>query len=90
MNTNDLALRITDMASYNGYQLECQPIPGMTDVLQITVQDYDELPAFVSVTDSQILCITNLLWSRGQTRYSRPAHRRNARIKYSYAALGIF
>jgi len=60
MNTNDLALRITDMASYNGYQLECQPIPGITDVLQITVQDYDELPAFVSVTDSQILCITNL------------------------------
>lgn len=60
MNTNDLALRITDMGSYQGQQLECQPIPGVSEVLQVTVQDYEELPAFVSITDSQIMCITNL------------------------------
>jgi hypothetical protein len=60
LNTNDLALRITDMGSYEGQILECQPIPGVTEVLQITVQGYEELPAFVSITDSQIMCITNL------------------------------
>ena len=60
MNTNDLALRITDMGSYQGQQLECQPIPGVSEVLQVTVQGYEELPAFVSITDSQIMCITNL------------------------------
>lgn len=60
MNTSDLALRITAMASYEGQLLVCQPIPGVDEVLQITVQDYEELPAFVSITDSQILCITNL------------------------------
>ncbi len=60
MNTNDLALRITDMGSYQGQQLECQPIPGVSEVLQVTVQAYEELPAFVSITDSQIMCITNL------------------------------
>ena len=60
MNTNDLALRITSMASYEGQLLVCQPIPGLDEVLQVTVQDYEELPAFVSITDSQILCITNL------------------------------
>ncbi|MFT7306689.1 MAG: hypothetical protein ACI9P7_001957 [Candidatus Azotimanducaceae bacterium] len=60
MNLSDLALRITDMARYDGYTLECQPIPGIADVIQITVQGFEELPAFVSFTDSQLLCITNL------------------------------
>ncbi len=60
MDINDLALRITELGSYDGFQLECQPIPGATSVLQVTVQDFDEIPAFVSITDTQILCITNL------------------------------
>ncbi len=60
MNIDDLAMRISEMSSFNGYQLECQPIPGEVDVLQITVGDFDELPTYVSVTDTQILCITYL------------------------------
>jgi|TARA_B110000091_G_scaffold41785_1_gene45294 uncharacterized protein YjfI (DUF2170 family) len=60
MNTRDLALRIADFSSFEGYQFDCQPIPGDTEVLQITLTDYEELPAFVSVTDTQILCITYL------------------------------
>lgn len=60
MNTNDLALRITDIGRFQGQVLECQPIPGLSEVLQVTVQGYEELPAFVSITDSQILSITNL------------------------------
>ena len=60
MNTRDLALRISDFSSFEGYQFDCQPIPGDTEVLQITLTDYEELPAFVSVTDTQILCITYL------------------------------
>lgn len=60
MNTRDLALRISDFSSFEGYQFDCQPIPGDTEVLQIALTDYEELPAFVSVTDTQILCITYL------------------------------
>lgn len=60
MNTHDLALRITALANYEGQLLVCQPIPGLEEVLQVTVQDYEELPAFVSITETQILCITNL------------------------------
>ena len=60
MNIEDLAVRISDLASFDGYQLECQPIPGEIEVLQITVGDFDELPTYVSVTDTQILCITYL------------------------------
>ena len=60
MNSEDLAVRISDLDNFDGYQLECQPIPGEIDVLQITVGDFDELPTYVSVTDTQILCLTYL------------------------------
>ncbi len=60
MNTEDLAMQLSNVEDLNGYQLDCQPIPGETDVLQITVGDFDELPSYVSVTDTQILCITYL------------------------------
>ena len=60
MNTRDLALRISDLSSFEGYQFDCQPIPGETEVLQITLWEFEELPCFVSVTDSQVLCITYL------------------------------
>ena len=60
MNSEDLAVRISDIDNFDGYQLECQPIPGEIDVLQITVGDFDELPTYVSVTDTQILCVTYL------------------------------
>lgn len=63
MNTRDLALRISDLSSFEGYQFDCQPIPGETEVLQITLWDFEELPCFVSVTDTQILCITYLFTS---------------------------
>lgn len=60
MKIEDLAMRISDLSSFDGYQLDCQPIPGEVEVLQITVGDFDELPTYVSVTDTQILCITYL------------------------------
>ena len=46
------------MQSCDGYQFECQPIPGEVDVLQVTVGDFEELPSYVSITDTQVLCIT--------------------------------
>ena len=60
MNTQDLALRIADLQGFEGYQFECQPIPGDIEVLQVTVEGFEEIPAYVSVTDTQILCITYL------------------------------
>ena len=58
MNIQDLALRLSDLNSFNGYEFECQPIPGEVEVLQVTVGDFDELPSYVSITDTQVLCIT--------------------------------
>ena len=58
MNIQDLAIRLSDLQSFDGYQFECQPIPGEVDVLQVTVGDFEELPSYVSITDTQVLCIT--------------------------------
>ncbi len=60
MNIQDLAIRLSDTKSQDGYTFDCQPIPGEVEVLQVTVSEYDELPSYVSVTDTQILCITYL------------------------------
>ncbi|MFP6806084.1 MAG: DUF2170 family protein [Pseudomonadales bacterium] len=58
MNIQELAVRLSDLQSFQGYEFECQPIPGEVEVLQVTVGEFAELPSFVSVTDTQILCIT--------------------------------
>ena len=51
---------------------EMQPIPGEVEVLQITVEDCEELPIFLSVADSQILCIA-YLWKESEVREERRA-----------------
>jgi uncharacterized protein YjfI (DUF2170 family) len=61
MDTKELALKFSEMDEFMGYSFECQPIPGDVDVLQITVEDFEEIPCYVSVTDTQILCITYLM-----------------------------
>lgn len=60
MNIQDLALRLTDLQSFEGYQFDCQPIPGEVEVLQVTVGDFEELPSYISITDTQVLCVTYL------------------------------
>ncbi|MCZ6501838.1 MAG: DUF2170 family protein [Gammaproteobacteria bacterium] len=57
MNIQDLAKQLSDLQSFDGYEFECQPIPGEVDVLQVTVGDFEELPSYVSITDTQVLCI---------------------------------
>ena len=42
------------------FSFAVSPIPGDVEVLQIVVEDREELPIFVSVSDEQILCIAYL------------------------------
>ncbi len=51
---------------------EVQPIPGEVEVLKITIEDSDELPIFLSVADSQILCIS-YLWKEDEVKPERKA-----------------
>lgn len=45
-----------------GATVQLQPIPGDVPVVQVSIDGRQELPIFVTSTDSQILCIC-YLWS---------------------------
>lgn len=46
--------------SYEGHQFNCLPIQGEREVLQVLVSDWEDMPVYVTITDSQILCVTYL------------------------------
>ena len=64
MNLQDLGLHFTDV-NLEGYQFECQLIPGEVEVLQVVIEGFEEIPVYISATDSQIICIT-YLWSEDE------------------------
>ena len=39
---------------------EVQPIPGDVEVLQISVEEREELPIYISIAEDEILCISYL------------------------------
>ena len=65
MNIQDLALRFFELPSIEGYSADVQVIPGDVEVIQIILADYEEVPVYLSITDSQILCIT-YLWTEDE------------------------
>ena len=46
--------------NYEGHTFNCLPIGGAQNVLQVMVSDLDEMPIYMTVTDTQMLCITYL------------------------------
>jgi len=58
-NLQELNLTLSE-ASFEGYTFECLPIEGEQKVLQVLVSELDELPIFVTITDTQMLCISYL------------------------------
>ena len=44
----------------SNFVFDINPIPGDVEVLQIIIEDREELPIFLSVSDEQILCIAYL------------------------------
>lgn len=71
MSTQDLGIRFAGLV-HEGYQFDCQPIPGEVDVLQITVDGNTEIPIYLSQTDTQILCIA-YLWTEAEIKPERRA-----------------
>ncbi|PCJ22207.1 MAG: hypothetical protein COB04_00155 [Gammaproteobacteria bacterium] len=65
MNMQDLAIRFSDTSSYDGFTFDVQLIPGEVEVLQVVVGEFEELPVYVSITDSQLLCIV-YLWTEAE------------------------
>jgi uncharacterized protein YjfI (DUF2170 family) len=47
-------------SEYKGYKFNCLPIKGEQDVLRVEVSGLEEIPIFMTVTETQILCISYL------------------------------
>ncbi len=63
VDLGNLAEQLTERGSNaadSGFFFEVNTIPGDVDVLQVVVEDRDELPIFVSASESQLLCIAYL------------------------------
>ena len=63
MELKELAIQLSGYVQ-DGFKLDVLPIQengdGEITVLQVIVEGFDELPIFVTATDEQILCVTNL------------------------------
>lgn len=46
--------------TFEGHSFNCLPINGEHEVLQVLVSEWEDLPIYMTVTDTQILCITYL------------------------------
>jgi uncharacterized protein YjfI (DUF2170 family) len=55
----ELAIRLSD-AQWEGRSFNCLPMPGAQEVLQVTLSDQDEIPLYLTITETQILCIAYL------------------------------
>lgn len=45
---------------YKGYEFSCLPMSGEQEVLRVEVSGLEEIPIFMTMTDTQILCISYL------------------------------
>ncbi len=55
----ELTLSLAE-AKYKGHTFNCLPINGEQPVLRVEVSELDALPLFVTVTNTQIICIAYL------------------------------
>jgi uncharacterized protein YjfI (DUF2170 family) len=55
----ELAASLAD-AEFQGSNFNCLIVPGEQEVLQISVSGREEIPIYVTVTETQILCIAYL------------------------------
>lgn len=53
-----------------GAVIQLQPIPGEVPVIQVSIEGREELPIFVTCSDSQILCMC-YLWSETEVQQIR-------------------
>ena len=53
-----------------GLAVQLQPIPGEVPVIQVSIEGREELPIFLTCSDSQILCMC-YLWSAEEVQTAR-------------------
>ncbi len=63
----ELKSTLNDTKTEEGLSFSAEIIPGEVDVLQVTVQDREEFPIYITTDDSQILCVTHL-WQESEVK----------------------
>jgi hypothetical protein len=53
-----------------GLSVQLQPIPGDVPVIQVSIEGREELPIFVTASDSQVLCLC-YLWAEDELQPER-------------------
>ena len=61
----ELANGLNGIKSYAGLLFNTEMIPGETNVLVVTIEDREEFPIYITVDESQILCITHV-WKEAE------------------------
>lgn len=56
----ETVLGMPDTGTLNGFEYEFNPIPGDVEVIQVVFKDREELPIYLTQSDSQMLCICYL------------------------------
>jgi len=69
MDVKHIAERLTQLDSdtRNGFDFDYQIIPGEEEVLQICLNTREEIPVYLTLSDTQILCIC-YLWDESQVK----------------------
>ena len=57
--SKELAIKLSD-TQWEGRSFDCSVINGEQEVLQVILSDVEEIPIYVTITDTQILCIAYL------------------------------
>ena len=65
-------LDVLTSALMGGVAVQLQPISGDVPVLQVSIEGRDELPIFVTCSDTQIICIC-YLWTDDDVRAALPS-----------------
>ncbi len=70
MNTEDLAIKLSQHRTAEGFTFDCQRITGEVEVLQVEMNGFDGFPVFITQTQFQIICIV-YLWTEDEINVDR-------------------
>lgn len=73
-------LNQTDTEARQGFDFDLQIIPGEEEVLQISIAGREEIPVFLTLSDTQILCIS-YLWSEQEMKAGSKAEMMEAMLE---------
>jgi len=79
MNIHKIATYLNQLDE-TGFSFDCTPIDGEIDVLQVEVVGREEIPIFISISDSQILCIA-YLWGENEVKPELKANMMEAMLE---------